>query len=107
MIVTALSTFSHGGVTYKRGDTPNITSTAARALREKGLVSFSGLPAEENPSMAGGTDTPSSASHPAQAVPQTTSSASDAGDSTTTPVPARTRRQRASRREAAEDVPLS
>ncbi|HNR91515.1 MAG TPA: hypothetical protein PKO41_03715 [Dokdonella sp.] len=81
MIVTALSTFNHCGVTYKRGDTPNITSTAARALREKGLVSFSGLPADEHPPQAGGTDSPSSASLPAQAAPQTTSSESDAGDS--------------------------
>lgn len=81
MIVTALSTFNHCGVTYKRGDTPNITSTAARALREKGLVSFAGLPADENPPQAGGTDTPSSASLPAQAAPQTTSSESGDGDS--------------------------
>lgn len=78
MIVTALQSFNHGSIRANRGDQINILSTHAKALRDKGLVSFNGLP-DDPPSQAGGE--PSSASPAAQAAPQTTSNESDAGDS--------------------------
>lgn len=78
MIVTALQSFNHGSIRANRGDQINILSTHAKALRDKGLVSFSGLP-DDPPSQAGGE--PSSASLPAQAAPTTTSNESADGDS--------------------------
>ncbi len=78
MIVTALQSFNHGSIRANRGDQINILSTHAKALRDKGLVSFNGLP-DDPPSQAGGE--PSSASLPAQAAPTTTSNESGDGDS--------------------------
>lgn len=78
MIVTALQSFNHGSIRANRGDQINILSTHAKALREKGLVSFNGLP-DDPPSQAGGE--PSSASLPAQAAQTTTSTESSDGDS--------------------------
>lgn len=78
MIVTALQSFNHGSIRANRGDQINILSTHAKALRDKGLVSFSGLP-DDPPSQAGGE--PSSASLPAQAALTTTSTESADGDS--------------------------
>lgn len=78
MIVTALQSFNHGSIRANRGDQIDILSTHAKALREKGLVSFNGLP-DDPPSQAGGE--PSSASLPAQAAPTTTSTESSDGDS--------------------------
>ncbi|TXH50706.1 MAG: hypothetical protein E6Q97_19895 [Desulfurellales bacterium] len=82
MIVTALQSFNHGSIRANRGDQINILSTHAKALRDKGLVSFSGLP-DDPPSQAGGE--PSSASLPAQAAPTTTLTESGDGDSETKP----------------------
>lgn len=82
MIVTALQSFNHGSIRANRGDQINILSTHAKALRDKGLVSFNGLP-NDPPSQAGGE--PSSASLPAQAAPTTTSNESADGDSETKP----------------------
>lgn len=93
MIVTALQDFTHCGVAYKRGDTPNIVSTAARALRDRGLVSFNGLH-EPHPTGAAGEDSALSALPPAQAVPQTTLSESDDGESETWPQKKRKRKNR-------------
>lgn len=78
MIVTALHSFDHDQRAYRRGDQLNVTSFTARDLRDRGLVSFNGLP-DEHPQVADGD--PLSASLPAQAAPQTTSSESDSGDS--------------------------
>lgn len=78
MIVTALQSFNHGSIRANRGDQIDILSTHARALRDKGLVSFSGLP-DDPPSQAGGAK--SSASLPAQAALTTTSTESADGDS--------------------------
>lgn len=82
MIVTALCDFPHGGKKYRRGDTPNLVRAEAHALAEQGKVSLTGLPAE-NPPRAGGRTSKSSASPPAQASQQTTSSESVDGDGLT------------------------
>lgn len=82
MIVTALCDFPHGGKNYRRGDTPNLVRADAHALADKGMVSLTGLPAT-NPPQAGGRDTPSSASLPAQASEQETLNESEDGDGLT------------------------
>lgn len=90
MIVTALQSFNHGSIRANCGDQINILSTHAKALRDKGLVSFSGLP-DDPPSQAGGE--PSSASLPAQAAPTTTSN--ESGDGVSETKPKRGRRKKA------------
>lgn len=79
MICTVIKGFDHGGKRYTYGDTPNFTRATCHALEAKGLVSLTGLPAE-NPPQAGGQDTTSSASPPAQVSPQTTLDESFDGD---------------------------
>lgn len=79
MIVTALQDFPHGGKTIRKGDTPNIVSTAAYELAKKGLVSLTGVP-KENPPQAVGQDQPSFALPPVQASEQTTLSESEDGE---------------------------
>lgn len=92
MIVTALQSFNHGSIRANRGDQIDILSSHAKALRDKGLVSFSGLP-DDPPSPASGAK--SSASPAAPAAQQTTSTESDAGASR----PKRTRKKKADQEE--------
>lgn len=92
MIVTALQSFNHGSIRANRGDQIDILSTHAKALRDKGLVSFDGLP-DDPPSQAGGAKL--SASPAAPAAQQTTSTGSGAGASR----PKRTRKKKADQEE--------
>lgn len=79
MIVLALQSFDHGQKAVRRGSTINVSSATANALRERGLVTWGGVPAP-NPPPAGGTVTLSSALPPAPVLPQTTSNASESGE---------------------------
>lgn len=78
MIVTALKSFDHDNHKVRRGDQLNITSTLARSLRERGLVTYGG--AAEAP-LAQSTGGLSSASPAAQVAQQATSNESADGDS--------------------------
>ena len=82
MICTVIKSFDHGGKRYSYGDTPSFTRPTCHALAERGLVSLTGLPAE-NPPQAGGQDSTSSASPPAPVSQQTTSTESVDGDGLT------------------------
>lgn len=79
MIVLALQSFDHGQKAVRRGSTINVSSATANALRERGLVTWGGVPAP-NPPPAGGTVTPSSALPPAPVLPQTTSNEFESGE---------------------------
>ena len=92
MIVTALQSFNHGSIRANRGDQIDILSTHAKALRDKGLVSFNGLPDDPPPPASGAK---SSASPAAPVAPQTTLSGSGAGASK----PKRTRKKKADQEE--------
>lgn len=77
MIVTAIQNFEHGKP-LKRGDTLNVTRQVAEQLRDKGLVSLTGI-VEENPHQADGETALSSASPAARVSPQKTSKPSADG----------------------------
>lgn len=86
MIVTAIQNFEHGRK-VRRGEQLNVTRQVAEQLRDKGLVSISGVDAE-NPSEAAGKDAPSSASRAARATPKPTPKKSAGGGSKKAKTPA-------------------